>query len=72
VRIYTYHRSAAAGFNILQSTFLESGIDQYSISDDVINFGLGANSQNWAQMRKILSKQNGNSIYITGFTPFKK
>jgi hypothetical protein len=47
-------------------------MDQYSVSDDVINFGLGANSHNWAQMRGMLSKQNGKGIYITGFTPFKK
>lgn len=54
------------------SFFLESGMGQYSVGDDVINFGPGANAHNWAQMRGMLSKQNGNSVYITGFTPFKK
>ena len=63
MRINTYHRIAAARFNILPSTILESSMDQYSVSDDVINFRLGANSHNWAQIRGMLSKQNVNSIY---------
>ena len=54
------------------SFFLESGMGQYSVGDDVINFGPGANAHNWAQMRGMLSKQNGSSVYITGFTPFKQ
>ena len=54
------------------SFFLESGMGQYSVGDDVINFGPGANAHKWAQMRGMLSKQYGNSVYITGFTPFKK
>jgi hypothetical protein len=38
-------------------------MNQYSVSDDVINFGLGANSHNWAQMRGMLSKKTAK-VYI--------
>lgn len=52
--------------------FLESGIGQYSVGDDIINFGPGTNSHYWGQMRGMLPKQEGHSVYITGFTPFKQ
>lgn len=58
--------------NMEDSYFLESGIGQYCVGDDVINFGPGANSHKWAQMRGMLPKQDGYSVYITGFTPFKQ
>lgn len=54
------------------SYFLESGMGRYSVGDDMINFGPGSNSHNWAQMRGMLPKQQGHSVYITGFTPFKQ
>lgn len=50
--------------NSESSFFLESGMGQYSVGTDVINFGPRANSHNWAQMRGILSKQNGNSYTL--------
>ncbi len=58
--------------NMEDSYFLESGIGQYSVGDDVINFGPGTNSHKWAQMRGMLPKQEGHSVYITGYTPFKQ
>jgi hypothetical protein len=54
------------------SFFQESGMGQYSVGDDVINFGPGANAHNWSQMRGMLPKQKGQSVYITGFTPFRQ
>ena len=62
----------ASDNNAEGSYFLESGKGQYSVGDDVINFGPGANSHKWAQMRGMLPKQEGHSVYITGFTPFKQ
>ena len=58
--------------NMEDSYFLESGIGQYSVGDDVINIGPGTNSHKWAQMRGMLPKQEGHSVYITGYTPFKQ
>jgi hypothetical protein len=58
--------------NIKDSYFLESGIGQYRVGDDIINFGTGTNSHRWAQMRGMLPKQDGYSVYLTGYTPFKK
>ncbi|MEX2564637.1 MAG: hypothetical protein WD431_01690 [Cyclobacteriaceae bacterium] len=57
--------------NAEDSYFLESGMGQYIVGEDVINFGPGANSHKWAQMRGMLPKQDGHSVYITGYTPFK-
>ena len=44
---------------------------QYKKGDDVIKFGPGTVTHKWAEMRGMLPKQNGNSVYITGYTPFK-
>jgi len=53
------------------SYFLESGTGAYRHGDDVIRFGPGKASHRWAQMRGMLEKQDGNSVYITGYTPFR-
>jgi hypothetical protein len=53
------------------SYFLENGTGTYKIGDDVITFGPGRADHKWAQMRGMLEKQEGNSVYITGYTPFK-
>lgn len=53
------------------SYFLEEGMGQYKKGDDVITFGPGAVTHKWAEMRGMLPKQDGNSVYITGYTPFK-
>ena len=63
-------KGVVADENSEGSFFLDSGRGQYSVGEDVINFGPGTNAHNWAQMRGMLSKQNGSSVYITGFTPF--
>ena len=53
------------------SYFLEEGMGAYKLGDDVITFGPGRADHKWAQMRGMLDKQEGNSVYITGYTPFK-
>ncbi|NQU55036.1 MAG: hypothetical protein HQ522_21160, partial [Bacteroidetes bacterium] len=57
--------------NAEDTYFLESGMGQYKKGDDVITFGPGTVSHKWAEMRGMLPKQKGNSVYITGYTPFK-
>lgn len=53
------------------SFFLEEGMGQYKVGRDVITFGPGAVTHKWANMRGMLPKQSGNSVHITGYTPFK-
>lgn len=53
------------------SFFLEEGMGQYKVGRDVITFGPGLAGHKWATMRGMLPKQEGNSVYITGYTPFK-
>jgi hypothetical protein len=53
------------------SYFLESGMGVYKHGEDMIKFGPGTAGHKWAQMRGMLDKQDGNSVYITGYTPFK-
>ena len=53
------------------SYFLENGIGKYKCENDVITFGPGAAAHKWAQMRGMPPKQNGKSVYITGYTPFR-
>jgi len=57
--------------NLKEAYFLESGMGEYKQGDDTIKFGPGTTSHKWAQMRGMLEKQEGNSVYITGFTPFR-
>lgn len=51
--------------------FLEKGMGEYRNGKDTIKFGPGTASHKWAQIRGMLPKQDGNSVYLTGFTPFK-
>ena len=57
--------------NTIDSYFLEQGMGQYKNGDDVITFGPGKVSHRWAEMRGMLAKQDGHSVYLTGFTPFQ-
>jgi hypothetical protein len=58
--------------NVEDAFFLENGTGQYRHGEDVINFGEGAVTHKWSQMRGMLPKQNGYSVYMTGYTPFKR
>ena len=53
------------------SYFLESGTGTCQLGEDVISFGPGKADHRWAQMRGMLEKQEGKSVYITRYTPFK-
>lgn len=57
--------------NAEDAFFLEEGIGQYQVGDDVIRFGSGTVAHKWSQMRGTLPKQDGKSVYVTGFTPFR-
>lgn len=51
--------------------FLENGVGEYRVGTDVIRFGPGQAPHKWAQMRGMLPKQEGESVYLTGYTPFR-
>ena len=57
--------------DVEDSFFLEAGMGQYKVGRDKITFGPGTVTHKWATMRGMLPKQKGNSVYITGYTPFK-
>ncbi|MBT5901436.1 MAG: twin-arginine translocation signal domain-containing protein [Opitutaceae bacterium] len=58
--------------NLDDAYFLESGKGQYKSPDgDVITFGPGISEHKWSEIRGMLPKQNGDSVYLTGFTPFR-
>ncbi len=57
--------------HVENSWFLESGTGTYTTDQDTITFGPGIAEHKWSQTHWSLPKQDGNSVYITGFTPFK-
>ncbi|MFX0101682.1 MAG: hypothetical protein ACFFCS_19110, partial [Candidatus Hodarchaeota archaeon] len=57
--------------NLEDAYFLEGGMGQYKHGDDTITFGPGIASHKWAEIRGMLQKQDGMSVYLTGYTPFK-
>lgn len=57
--------------NLAGAYFLENGTGQYSQGGDVITFGPGVAEHKWAEIRGMLPKQKGESVYLTGFTPFR-
>ncbi len=44
---------------------------QYSIGQDTIEFGPGIRAHAWTQLRGALPKLDADSVYFTGFTPFR-
>ena len=57
---------------VADAYFLEEGSGTYQVGDQTITFGPGAVTHKWSQMRGTLPKQEGHSVYITGFTPFRQ
>ena len=57
--------------NLADAYFLESGTGQYKLGNDTIKFGPGVAEHKWAEIRGMLPKQKGQSVYMTGYTPFK-
>ena len=53
------------------SYFLGDNMAEYKVGNDVIHIGPGCTSHKWTQLRGMSAKQNGKSVYLTGYTPFK-
>lgn len=53
------------------SYLLEEGFGQYQMGTDIIEFGPGHKTHAWTQMRGASPKLNGDSVYLTGYTPFE-
>jgi len=51
--------------------FLDDDQGSYKVGKDMIQFGPGLTEHKWTQMRGVLPKQKGMSVYLTGYTPFK-
>ncbi len=51
--------------------FLKNGKGEYKNGENVITFGEGKAEHEWTQMRGILPKHEGYSVYLTGYTPFR-
>lgn len=51
---------------------LKEGIGKYRFEDDEIEFGTGYAEHEWIRIRGGLEKPDGDCVYLTGFTPFKK
>lgn len=50
---------------------LPSGTGRYTAGSDTIRFGPGRAAHRWTQLRGALPKWDGQSVYLTGFTPFQ-
>ena len=56
---------------IADAHLLKSGTGRYTVGDDTIAFGPGRADHTWTQLRGALPKWDGQSVYLTGFTPFR-
>jgi hypothetical protein len=55
----------------IKDAFLLSGAGgSYAVGDDTITFGPGRAEHRYTQLRGALPKWEGQSVYLTGFTPF--
>ena len=50
---------------------LRSGTGKYTVGDDTIEFGPGQVAHSYTQVRGALPKWDGQSVYLTGLTPFR-
>ena len=57
--------------NLKEAYFLENSMGRYSMGKDVITFGPGISEHKWAEMRGMLPKHTGESVYLTAYTPFR-
>ncbi len=48
------------------------GAATYSFDGQTIEFGPGLCEHRWTQLRGALPKQDASSVYLTGFTPFRR
>lgn len=56
---------------VADAYLLGSGGGRYRLGNDVISFGPGRTEHTWTQLRGALGKWDGQSVYLTGFTPFR-
>ena len=56
---------------VADAYLLRSGVGRFRLGDDVISFGPGSTEHTWTQLRGALGKWDGQSVYLTGFTPFR-
>jgi hypothetical protein len=54
-----------------EAFLLRGGTGEYRLGGDAIRFGPGRVEHTWTELRGALSKLDGPSVYITGFTPFR-
>jgi hypothetical protein len=57
--------------DIVDAHLLKSGSGRYTVGEDTISFGPGRADHTWTQLRGALPKWDGQSVYLTGFTPFR-
>ncbi len=50
---------------------LRAGLGRYVLGDDTIEFGPGHVEHTYTQLRGALPKWDGQSVYLTGLTPFR-
>ena len=55
---------------VADAYLLPTGTGRYVAGDDAIEFGPGRAEHTWTQLRGALPKWDGQSVYLTGFTPF--
>ncbi len=56
---------------VADAFLLKSGTGRYTAGADTITFGPGHAGHAWTQLRGALPKWDGQSVYVTGFTPFR-
>jgi len=56
---------------VADAHLLRSGTGRYRLGNDVIEFGPGQVEHTYTQIRGALPKWDGQSVYLTGLTPFR-
>ena len=56
---------------IADAYLLQAGEGKYTYEDQTITFGPGIAEHQWTQLRGALPKMEGQSVYLTGYTPFE-
>lgn len=57
--------------DVPDSFLLSGGTGRYTVGNDTITFGPGQAAHRWTQLRGALPKWDGQSVYLTGLTPFR-
>ncbi len=57
--------------HVTDAFILRSGTGKYTLGDDTIEFGPGQIAHSYTQVRGALPKWDGQSVYLTGLTPFQ-